>query len=131
MTTYEQMLKQRREDRAAEKLRKKTTINKARKGFPVMLRSGDIMLMQMAFAWLKVREKTEPQMDEAIKLFLDTDPATMTHFTKTTRIRGDQVQGVIALFEATRLFPGLGNLYQRLDDLKKITTMDAIADASR
>ena len=128
MATYEQLIKE-REDRAAEKLRKKTTISKTRKGFPVMLRSGDLMLLQMAHSWLKVRNRTTPQMDEAIKLFPDLEPAHK-YSVKTTRVRGDQVQGVIALFEATGGFPGL-NIYSRLADLKKISAMDAMVDAAR
>ncbi len=118
-------------ERREEKQRKRTTPSRARKGFPLKLQGHYIVFLQMAHSWLKVRGRTTPGIDEAITLVPDYE-LTKQPVGKTLRVRGHQIPGMIELLETAVQFAGApSTLYSRIDDLKKITTADALMDAGR
>jgi hypothetical protein len=128
--------------RLAERQQKRTTISKARKGFPIKLNEAWALSIQQIYAWMKAKGKNTPGTDEVIKLIPDIDPKIDKHTRGyeyvnkgracTIRVRGDQIQAMIELFEACVNYGTCTwALHNRIRDLKKIAPMDAMADAAR
>lgn len=123
--------KRERAERAAKRERQKTQPSKFRKGFPVLLKSGQALGIQAGYSWLKARGKTTPGMDAAITLIPDPQPDERTG-NQTLRIRGDQIKNMIELLEAVCPFVDRNYvIHERVRDLKKITDIDALMDATR